>query len=174
MSSFWTENYFGNRYSNDTCGANDANEEEEVVSGVPVDQKTQLPDLNKTLTPPVDEPNYPAHQVYPDYGYGNRIRVTGYTGVKVDTEVIVDTGVKVDTAVKVDTVDTVDTIDMGVKVVTVDTGVKVDTMDTIDLGVKVDTVDTEATVDTKNMVDMVMSPVTHLFMNHLPRTIRFK
>ena len=70
MSSFWKDNYFGNRYSNDTWGANDANEEEEVVSGVPVDQKTQLPDLNKTPTPPVDEPNYPAHQVCPDYGYG--------------------------------------------------------------------------------------------------------
>ncbi|XP_035836032.1 claw keratin-like [Helianthus annuus] len=70
MSSFWKENYFGNRYSNDTWGANAANEEEEVVSGDPIDQKTQLPDLNKTPTPPVDEPNYPAHQVYPDYGYG--------------------------------------------------------------------------------------------------------
>ncbi|MFS8008571.1 hypothetical protein Hanom_Chr14g01274341 [Helianthus anomalus] len=93
-----------------------------------------------------------------------RIRVMGYTGMKVDTEVTVDTVVKVDT---------VDTIDMGVKVVIVDTWVKVDTVDTIDLGVKVDTVDTEATVDTKNMVDMIMSPVTHHFMNHLPRAIRF-
>ncbi|KAJ0906800.1 hypothetical protein HanRHA438_Chr07g0291331 [Helianthus annuus] len=57
---------------------------------------------------------------------------------------------------------------------TVDTGVKVDTVDTIDMGVKVDTVDTEATVDTKNMVDMVMSPVTHHFINYLSRAIRFK
>ncbi|XP_035838222.1 uncharacterized protein LOC110877735 [Helianthus annuus] len=70
MSSFWKDNYFGNRYSNDTWGSNAANEEEEVVSGVPVDQETQLPDLNKTPTPPVDEPNYPVHQVCPDYGYG--------------------------------------------------------------------------------------------------------
>ncbi|KAF5755561.1 putative MULE transposase domain, FHY3/FAR1 family [Helianthus annuus] len=70
MSSFWKDNYFGNRYSNDTWGSNAANEEEEVVSGVPVNQETQLPDLNKTPTPPVDEPNYPAHQVCPDYGYG--------------------------------------------------------------------------------------------------------
>ncbi|KAM0017962.1 hypothetical protein Hdeb2414_s0027g00693851 [Helianthus debilis subsp. tardiflorus] len=104
----------------------------------------------------------------------NRIRVMGYTGMKVDTEVTVDTVVKVDTGVKmvtVDmgaTVDTVDTIDMGVTVVTVDTGATVDTVHTIDLGMKVDT------VDTKNMVDMVMSPVTHHFMNHLPRAIHFK
>ncbi|KAJ0919781.1 hypothetical protein HanRHA438_Chr05g0233611 [Helianthus annuus] len=63
---------------------------------------------------------------------------------------------------------TVDTIDMGVTVVTVDTGVKVVTVYTIDLGMKLDT------VDTKNMVDMVMSPVTHHFMNHLPRAIHFK
>ncbi|XP_022041249.2 uncharacterized protein LOC110943825 [Helianthus annuus] len=70
MSSFWKDNYFGNRYSNDTWGSNAANEEEEVVSGVPVDQETQLPDLNKTPTPPVDEPNYPVHQVCSDYGYG--------------------------------------------------------------------------------------------------------
>ena len=68
MSSFWDGNYFLDRYSNDTWGVNDANEEEEVVSGVPVDQKIQLPDLNEA--PPVDEPYYPAHQVYPDYGYG--------------------------------------------------------------------------------------------------------
>ncbi|MFS7931598.1 hypothetical protein Hanom_Chr04g00357821 [Helianthus anomalus] len=39
MPSFWKENYFGNRYSNYTWGAKDANEEEKVVSGVPVDQK---------------------------------------------------------------------------------------------------------------------------------------
>uniref|UniRef100_A0A251SW32 Uncharacterized protein n=1 Tax=Helianthus annuus TaxID=4232 RepID=A0A251SW32_HELAN len=50
---------------------------------------------------------------------------------------------------------------MGVTVVTVDT------VYTIDLGMKLDT------VDTKNMVDMVMSPVTHHFMNHLPRAIHF-
>ncbi|KAJ0433452.1 hypothetical protein HanIR_Chr17g0870471 [Helianthus annuus] len=101
----------------------------------------------------------------------NRIRVMGYTGMKVDTEVTVDTVVMVDTGVKVVTVDmgaTVDTIDMGVTVVTVDTGVKVVTVYTIDLGMKLDT------VDTKNMVDMVMSPVTHHFMNHLPRAIHFK
>uniref|UniRef100_A0A251SHM8 Uncharacterized protein n=1 Tax=Helianthus annuus TaxID=4232 RepID=A0A251SHM8_HELAN len=74
----------------------------------------------------------------------NRIWVMGYTGMKVDTEVTVDT------------------------VVMVDTGVKVVTVYTIDLGMKLDT------VDTKNMVDMVMSPVTHHFMNHLPRAIHFK
>ncbi|KAJ0921176.1 hypothetical protein HanPSC8_Chr05g0188471 [Helianthus annuus] len=83
----------------------------------------------------------------------HRIRVMGYTGTKVDTEVTVDTVVMVDTGVKVVTVDmgaTVDTIDMGVTVVTVYT---------TDLGMK---------------LDMVMSPVTHHFMNHLPRAIHFK
>ncbi|MFS7890180.1 hypothetical protein Hanom_Chr00s000007g01615731 [Helianthus anomalus] len=78
MLSFWRNNYFGKQYSNDLWGVNDANEEEEVVSGIPVDQKiqfpdlngAQLPDLNKAPTPPVDEPYYPAHQVYLDYGYG--------------------------------------------------------------------------------------------------------
>ncbi|KAJ0958932.1 hypothetical protein HanPSC8_Chr01g0044341 [Helianthus annuus] len=71
----------------------------------------------------------------------HRIRVMGYTGTKVDTEVTVDTVVMVDT---------------GVKVVTVDMGA---TVYTIDIGMK---------------LDMVMSPVTHHFMNHLPRAIHFK
>ncbi|MFS7960303.1 hypothetical protein Hanom_Chr08g00701661 [Helianthus anomalus] len=175
MSSFWNDNYFGNRYSNDTWGANAANEEE-VVSGVSVDKKTQLPDLNKTPTPPVDEPNYPAHQVYPDYGYGYEspyVQPSGYgaENAPVDEPYYPTQQSYPGYGVYGD--------EGGYGSYSgydgeVDTGVKLDTVDMIDPGVKVDTVDTEATVDTKNMVDMVMTPVTHHFMNHLPRAIRFK
>ncbi|MFS7915255.1 hypothetical protein Hanom_Chr02g00163101 [Helianthus anomalus] len=47
MSSYWRNNYFGKQYSNDSWGVNDANQEEEVLSGVPVEQKIHLSDLNK-------------------------------------------------------------------------------------------------------------------------------
>ncbi|KAJ0598731.1 hypothetical protein HanHA89_Chr04g0168931 [Helianthus annuus] len=86
MLSFWDENYFFNNYSNDAWGVNDTNEEEEVVSDVPVDQKIQMPYLNETPTPPVDKPYYLAHQVYPDYGYGYKSpymqqgNIDGYIG----------------------------------------------------------------------------------------------
>ncbi|MFS7999793.1 hypothetical protein Hanom_Chr12g01170701 [Helianthus anomalus] len=69
MSSFWDNSYFFKEYSNDSWGVNEANEEE-AVSGVPVNQKIKLPDLNEASAPPVYEPYYPAHQVYHDYGYG--------------------------------------------------------------------------------------------------------
>ena len=96
MSSFWDGNYFYNQYSNDAWEENDANEEEEVVSGVPVNQKIQLPDLNEAPTPPVNEPYYPGHQVYPDHGYGfeppyvQQDNLHGYVGYGVENAPISD------------------------------------------------------------------------------------
>ncbi|MFS7969616.1 hypothetical protein Hanom_Chr09g00811291 [Helianthus anomalus] len=149
MSSFWDENYFFNHYSNDTWGVNVANEQEEVVSGILVDQKIQLSYLNETPTPPVDEPYYLAHQVYPDYGYGyespyvKQGNLDGYVGYGAENAPVDE--------LYYPTQQSYPGYGYGE--------------------------DAEDMVDTEDTVDTVMSLVTHhcmMIINHLPLAIRFK